>query len=64
MQFLQTDYAHRTRNKWIKSKEHEKNTTFRPRVSGVQSGVTNSKGFYTRYLCDGASLGAVFSFKM
>lgn len=43
--------------KCIKSKGHERNTTCRRRVSGV----TKLKGLYTRYLCDGAYLRAVFS---
>ena len=64
MHYIQTEYAHRIRNKCIKSKDHDRNTTRRPRVSGVQSGVSESKGLYTRYLCDGAYLRAVFSFKM
>ena len=63
MHYLRTENEHKIRKKCIKSKDHERNTTCRPRGSGVQSGVTKSKGLYTRYLCDGAYLRAVFSFK-
>lgn len=62
MHYLRTENEHKIRKKCIKSKDHERNTTCRPRGSGVQSGVTKSKGLYTRYLCDGAYLRAVFSF--
>lgn len=63
MYYLQTKYAHEIRNKYINSKDHERKATRRPRVSGVQSDVTKSKSFLTRYLCDGANLRAVFSFE-
>lgn len=33
-------------------------------VGRLQSVITKSNGFYTRYLCDGAHLRAVFSFKV
>lgn len=36
---LQTEYAQKRRIKCIKSKDHEKNTTRRPRVLSVQSDV-------------------------
>lgn len=44
---IQTEYALKIRNKCIKGKDHERNTTCRPRVSGVQLGVTKSKGLET-----------------
>lgn len=56
MHNLQTKYAHGIRNKCRKSKDHKRNTTCRPRVLGVQSGGTKSKGLYTRYLGDGHNL--------
>lgn len=36
---LQTEYAQKRRIKCIKSKDHERNTTRRPRVLSVQSDV-------------------------
>lgn len=44
MYYLQTVYAHRIRNKCLKSKDHEMNTTCR---AGVQSGESKSQGLYT-----------------
>lgn len=41
MHYLQTESAHWIRNKCIKSKDHEMNTTCRP---GVQSGESKSNG--------------------
>lgn len=41
MHFLQTECAHKTRNKWINSKDHERNTACRPRVSGVHMRKSN-----------------------
>lgn len=35
---------HKIRNEFIKSKNHERGTTRRPRLSGEQSRVTKSKG--------------------
>lgn len=57
-----TERAQKIRIKCIESKDHERITTRRPKVSGVQSGVTKSKSLYTRYMCDGAYLRVVFSF--
>lgn len=41
MQYLQTEYAQRIRNKCRKSKDHERKITRRPRVSDKQSSVTS-----------------------
>lgn len=39
---IQTEYAQKRRIKCIKSKDHERNTTRRPRVLSVQSDVAKS----------------------
>lgn len=57
MDYLQTVCAHKIRNKCMKFKYHERNTT----VSSVQSGGAKLKGLYIRYLGDGIYLRAVFS---
>lgn len=62
MHYLQTKYAHRIRNKYLKSINNEMNATRRQGGSDVRSGVTDSMGLYNKYLCDGAYLRAVFSF--
>lgn len=49
MHYLHTEYAHKIRNNFIKSQDHIRNTTWRPRVSGVQMGEAKSKGLYTMY---------------
>lgn len=46
MQNLQTLYAHQIRNKCIKSKDNERTTIRRSRISVVQSGVTKLNGLY------------------
>lgn len=56
MHYLQTESAHRIKNKCIKSKDPEMITTHRPRVSDMQSSVTKLKSLYTGYPCDGAYL--------
>lgn len=43
---VQTEYAIRIGNKCIKFKDHDRNTTFQPRISGVQSGVKELRGLY------------------
>lgn len=50
------------RIKCLKFKDHERNTTRRPQLAGVQSGVTKLKGLGNRYLCGSAYLRVVFSF--
>lgn len=48
--YFQTEYAHKTRNKCIKFKDYERNTTCLPHVLGVQLDVhvlTKLKGLYT-----------------
>lgn len=51
MHIIQTKNALETRNKFKKTKtnkkDHEINATYWPRVSGVQPGVTKSKGLYS-----------------
>lgn len=57
--YIQTGYAQKIRNKSIKCKDHKRNTTRQPWVTGVQLGITKSKGSYMRvtvFIYEGCSV--------
>lgn len=59
-------YSHKIRNRCIKSKDHERNATRRPQISGVQSGLKRNWRIYIPVpgLGDNAYLRTVLSLKI